>query len=562
MMLAMIRTRCATSPRARQRLRGKGAKLQLGDATVAGERGGVMGRSLVAVVTAAGCLAPMKTRGLLGIVALGVSMCPLSGRAVVLDDTTNFEVKKVWDAPGTLGVPENLGGLLFSQDGATLYAVGSSEDPASALYAIPVTRDPATNQVTELGPMGAVTKVFDGDSGTPGSGLTAGLEFGPGGTFFSTYWSKNVLAERPGGVNGVETQFDMGALGIPAATTGLTFSPHTIDPDTGFGILQITANAPQIYNVPLTPAGGGIYTPGAVVLFVTLVRDDVGAFQYVPAGSFAGDVMYVSWSAGEIRLLDVDPTTGLPVDAGTMVPTLGTGNPVDQRFAYDLGNGPWGLTFDPLTSELFVGTWQGSPMNSIIQIGGPGFVDSGTPLAGKKLLLKGKTDDPQKRALKLVAKDPDVGTGAENRGPGDPTVHGGSLTVFSASGGFDKTYDLPALNWHLKGKPGKNKGYKLKSADPIKTVLVKLGKSLKVVAKGEALAHTLDADPNPVHVELRLGAQVYCLTFGGQTKFKAGKMYMAKKAKAPDACPTGATSTTSTTVPTPSSSAKFPRRPG
>jgi hypothetical protein len=135
---------------------------------------------------------------------------PLSGRAIVLEDPANFAVKNVWDAPGELGIPANVGGLMFSQDGTILYAVGASEDPASAVYAIPVTRDPASSQVTALGPAGAVSKVFDGDPGTPGSGLSAGLDFGPADTLFYAYWSANVLGQRPGGVGGAETQFDMG----------------------------------------------------------------------------------------------------------------------------------------------------------------------------------------------------------------------------------------------------------------------------------------------------------------------------------------------------------------
>jgi hypothetical protein len=60
--------------------------------------------------------------------------------------------------------------------------VGASETATSALYGVPVTRDPLTGDVTGLGPAAAVTKVFDGTAATPG--LDAGFEIGPGGTLF------------------------------------------------------------------------------------------------------------------------------------------------------------------------------------------------------------------------------------------------------------------------------------------------------------------------------------------------------------------------------------------
>jgi hypothetical protein len=60
-----------------------------------------------------------------------------------------------------------------------------------------------------------------------------------------------------------------------------------------------------------------------------------------------------------------------------MTPTMGTMDPVDERFASGLGTGPWGLEFDPLTKDFFLGTWNGTPTNSIIQIGGRGFSATG-----------------------------------------------------------------------------------------------------------------------------------------------------------------------------------------
>jgi hypothetical protein len=153
-----------------------------------------------------------------------------AAQAVTLEDPANFQVKSTF-AGASLGIPAPLGGLMFSADGSVLYVVGASEASSSALYAVPVTRDPATHEVTALGPAAAVTKAFDGNPATPG--LDAGFAVGPAGTLFYTYWSANRLGQRPGGIGGAETQFNMALVGVPSSIAGLTFSPHRVARERG-----------------------------------------------------------------------------------------------------------------------------------------------------------------------------------------------------------------------------------------------------------------------------------------------------------------------------------------
>ena len=165
-------------------------------------------------------------------VRLAVTMALVAGSAraaITLEDPTNFQVKNTFSGTA-LGLPGPLGGLMFSSDGTVLYVVGASESSASALYAVPVTRDPVTSSVTAIGPAAAITKAFDGTPTT--AGLDAGFDVGPAGTLFYTYWSANYLGERPGGIGGAETQFNMATVGVPSSIAGLTFSPRRVDPAT------------------------------------------------------------------------------------------------------------------------------------------------------------------------------------------------------------------------------------------------------------------------------------------------------------------------------------------
>jgi hypothetical protein len=102
-----------------------------------------------------------------------------------------------------------------------------------------------------------------------------------------------------------------------------------------------------------------------VTQFVRFPVGEIGGIHYVPSGCLRWNLMHANFESGELRVLRIDPTTGLPVG--------GALTPVDVRFASGLDNvdgGPLGLEFDPLSNDLFVSTFEGNPLNAIIQIAG------------------------------------------------------------------------------------------------------------------------------------------------------------------------------------------------
>ena len=321
----------------------------------------------------------------LATIAFAVMLALASASAAVTTSITfsipGFQVMRVWagsplssteTSRPSLGIPANLGAMLFSRDGNTLYIVGAADDTTSGVYAVSVVRDAITHEVTDL--VGPATLAFSGTSPFASTGLDAGLEFGPSGTLFYSYFDANRLAER---VGTTEMQFSLNPLGVPRAIAGFTFSPFRIDPGTGFGRLQInTGYGSNLYELSLSTSGGGFFAPAAQTLFATLPKQSLAGMQYVPSAPFAGDLMYVANDDGELHIVTIDPGTGLAVDGTTHQPTLGTASPVDTRFASGFGSdttsGPFGLEFDPINNDLFVSTWQGDPsvFNSIVQIQG------------------------------------------------------------------------------------------------------------------------------------------------------------------------------------------------
>jgi cysteine-rich repeat protein len=144
-----------------------------------------------------------------------------------------------------------------------------------------------------------------------------------------------------------------------------------------------------------------------------------------------------------------------------------------------------------------------------------------------------------RRGFTLGSKDPALAISGS--ASDDPTLVGATLRVRTAAGcggPCDATYSLPPDGWQALGE---NEGHRYVdpqlAAGPVKTVMVKPGKTLKIVAKGDQLEHALASDPTPVDVVLTFGAQRMCFRSGGTTKFTQGKKFSASNAPAPTACP-------------------------
>ncbi len=161
-----------------------------------------------------------------------------------------------------------------------------------------------------------------------------------------------------------------------------------------------------------------------------------------------------------------------------------------------------------------------------------------TPLPGDSLKVK----DAGRRGIGVTARARGgiVLDDAAQGGPMDPVVHGGVLHIRSVADGFERRLPLPKENWSYLGDPVEKKGYRFADRNklaPIRGVLVKNGKLVKVTGSAVRLGPSLTVDPNPVDVALILGNQRFCMSFGGKTTFVEERRYLAVKAPAPAACP-------------------------
>lgn len=184
--------------------------------------------------------------------------------------------------------------------------------------------------------------------------------------------------------------------------------------------------------------------------------------------------------------------------------------------------------------------WPAGVVGLVLALAGSVRAAGDQPLDGKKLLLNATP------RLEVLSIDRRVHLGDGAGSADDPTLAGGSLRLVGA-GGLDVTYPLAPAGWAPISRKKAEKGWKYRADAPIKKVLVKAGKQIKILGKGASLAFTLEADHDPVAVVLTLGTQRYCLSFGGTPNFKPGKKYLAKKAPAPATCPSDGTTTTTTT---------------
>ena len=177
--------------------------------------------------------------------------------------------------------------------------------------------------------------------------------------------------------------------------------------------------------------------------------------------------------------------------------------------------------------------------------------DNQALLEGKKLLVTQKKSGQQR--LIAVAKDTGVGSGTPAAGC---DLDGELVIVAEGAGARETRLLLEAARWKPISARHPERGCKYRKGSVVAKVVVKVGKVLKVIAKGSDLGIPLLEDPTPVRIELRHRGIRHCLRFGGTVRHKPERKLLAKRADPPGGCPTKTvpTSTSSSTTTTTSTS--------
>jgi hypothetical protein len=153
------------------------------------------------------------------------------------------------------------------------------------------------------------------------------------------------------------------------------------------------------------------------------------------------------------------------------------------------------------------------------------------------LVLRDSETNPRARRLLAVSRDTHIDL-TDTRGTADdPSLAGGAVRIGTTAGdAFDVEELLPASGWRTIGKPDAPRGYRFRSDGAIRSVTIKTGGVVRIVGSGANLALSLQADPNPVAVDVTIGGRRYCMQFGGDATFKPFKRFTARTAPAPAQC--------------------------
>ncbi|MBL7965004.1 MAG: T9SS type A sorting domain-containing protein [Flavobacteriales bacterium] len=255
------------------------------------------------------------------------------------------------DLGGITNVPASYGGLTIRSDQPnTLYIGGTANQPAGAVYTVPLVRDAVTNSI--IGFAGPASFFVDAPH------IDGGLSFTPSGTLMFTQYTPSTLNSM-GQIlpdnSYVTTQLT--SLGVSPSVGSHAFVPAGYP---GAGSLIVASyNAWVVYQIPYAVDANGLHSFSAPTAQVDVTGAASGpeGIAYVPIGSaaFPNPSMVISaYGLGKVVAFDVD-LNGLPITSTARDIVTGL-------------TGAEGAWIDPVTGDFLFSTFGGS--NRVIRVSG------------------------------------------------------------------------------------------------------------------------------------------------------------------------------------------------
>jgi len=267
--------------------------------------------------------------------------------AQLVVEEPGFQIINTFAIPGDL--TSELGTMMFSADGGTIFVIDDSEGTGSAVMTASVVRD-ADGNVTSFGPF---TEVFQYDY------MDTGLEYGPGtDTFFFKIYNDEIGQRLSNGT--VETTT---VTGYDGEYGGLAFIPPTY-PNGGNLVTAEYENYYSLWLHQVTPDGDGSFTVnGEGALFASF--EDAGEYYvgdliFITDGPLAGNVMVTLYQGANTLVYFPLGADGLPVGGVDVTPSV---------FASGY-TGAWGVAIDPITNNIWMIDYSETEGIALIQIGG------------------------------------------------------------------------------------------------------------------------------------------------------------------------------------------------